>query len=176
LLFEGDADNSSLNFFGDPPLASAAPYIRQGDTVAHAGGDTVTHAGDSLHVPDNGLWLASRSHLYDSIGDAPQFFQRSYHWNIWMVKPFGALTLDCHPYRGSLKCVWEHGFVRVMQYFDNIIIAVATLLEPMAATLIAYSLHVGDLPGIFGWIGNALVVIGALLLVYPCVDTKAMAH
>jgi drug/metabolite transporter (DMT)-like permease len=67
------------------------------------------------------------------------------------------------------------GFVRAMQYFDNIIIAVATLLEPLTATLIAYSLHVGDLPGPLGWLGNTLVILGTLLVVYPSID-KPMVH
>jgi drug/metabolite transporter (DMT)-like permease len=63
------------------------------------------------------------------------------------------------------------GFVRAMQYFDNIIIAVATLLEPMAATLIAFALGVGQLPSTMGWIGNGLVVIGTLAVVYASIDT-----
>ena len=61
------------------------------------------------------------------------------------------------------------GFVRAMEYFENIIIAVATLLEPMIATLIAFALGVGDLPGTFGWIGNLLVAIGTLGVVYPSI-------
>lgn len=67
------------------------------------------------------------------------------------------------------------GFVRAMQYFDNIIIAVATLLEPMTATLIAAWVGVGDLPGVFGWAGNALVAMGTLCVVYPSVH-KPMEH
>ena len=66
-----------------------------------------------------------------------------------------------------------------MQYFDNIIIAVATLLEPMIATLIAVALHVGCLPGLLGWMGNFLVVLGTLGVVYPSMtttDNKALEH
>ena len=59
------------------------------------------------------------------------------------------------------------GFVRSMQYFDSIIIAVATLLEPMLASYIAYAMGAGDLPGLQGWIGNVLVVVGTLAVVYP---------
>ena len=62
------------------------------------------------------------------------------------------------------------GFVRAMEYFDNIIIAVATLLEPMIATLIAFALGVSGLPGTFGWIGNFLVAVGTLGVVYPSVN------
>lgn len=63
------------------------------------------------------------------------------------------------------------GFLNAMQYFDNLIIAVATLLEPMAASLIAYALHVGELPGLVGWMGNVLVVIGTVGVVYPSVNS-----
>jgi drug/metabolite transporter (DMT)-like permease len=59
------------------------------------------------------------------------------------------------------------GFVRAMQYFDNIIISVATLLEPMIATVIAFAVGVGELPGPLGWTGNFLVVLGTLGVVYP---------
>jgi drug/metabolite transporter (DMT)-like permease len=59
------------------------------------------------------------------------------------------------------------GFVRAMQYFDNIIIAVATLLEPMIAALIAYIFQAGPIPGYLGWIGNILVVIGTIAVIYP---------
>lgn len=61
------------------------------------------------------------------------------------------------------------GFVRAMEYFENIIIAVATLLEPMTATLIAFAIGVGDLPGILGWIGNFLVAVGTLGVIYPSI-------
>jgi hypothetical protein len=47
------------------------------------------------------------------------------------------------------------GFVRVMQYFDNIIMAVATLLEPMAATLIAFALGVANCQAL--WDGLEMV-------------------
>jgi drug/metabolite transporter (DMT)-like permease len=59
------------------------------------------------------------------------------------------------------------GFVRSMQYFDSIIIAVATLLEPMIASIIAYIMHVGVLPGPQGWVGNVLVILGTFAVVYP---------
>lgn len=62
------------------------------------------------------------------------------------------------------------GFVRAMQYFDSIVIAVATLLEPTAATIIAYVVGIGAWPTIMGWVGNALVVLGTLTVVYPSVN------
>lgn len=62
------------------------------------------------------------------------------------------------------------GFVQSMQYFDSIIIAVATLLEPMLASLIAYGMGVGRFPGTGGWIGNLLVALGTLAGVYPSIN------
>ena len=62
------------------------------------------------------------------------------------------------------------GFVRSLRYFDSIIIAVATLLEPMLASIIAFSMGVGELPGLQGTIGNLLVALGTLAVVYPSID------
>jgi drug/metabolite transporter (DMT)-like permease len=59
------------------------------------------------------------------------------------------------------------GMIRAMQHFDTIIIAVATLMEPLAASLIAFVCKAGLLPGPLGWLGNFLVVLGTLGVVYP---------
>ena len=61
------------------------------------------------------------------------------------------------------------GFVRAMAFFDTIIIAVATLLEPMMASVIAYIFHVGLLPGWLGYLGNALVTMGTVAVVLSSV-------
>jgi drug/metabolite transporter (DMT)-like permease len=71
---------------------------------------------------------------------------------------------------GICNVLGTMGFVRAMQYFENIIIAVATLLEPMIASLMAYIFHVGLLPGPLGWLGNLLVVVGTLCVIYPSID------
>lgn len=68
------------------------------------------------------------------------------------------------------------GFLNAMQHFDNLIIAVATLLEPMVASLIAFALGVGELPGPVGWLGNVLVVLGTIGVVYPSVDSGGGGH
>ncbi|GAX23250.1 hypothetical protein FisN_21Hh066 [Fistulifera solaris] len=62
------------------------------------------------------------------------------------------------------------GFVRAMKHFENIVIAVATLLEPMIATLIAIAVGVGELPGPMGWVGNFMVIVGTLGVIYPSVQ------
>ncbi|KAL3924053.1 MAG: hypothetical protein SGILL_001284 [Bacillariaceae sp.] len=59
------------------------------------------------------------------------------------------------------------GMIRAMQHFETIIIAVATLMEPLAASLIAFVCKAGLLPGPLGWLGNFLVVFGTLCVVYP---------
>jgi drug/metabolite transporter (DMT)-like permease len=68
------------------------------------------------------------------------------------------------------------GFVRAMQYFENIVIAVATLLEPLLATVIAFVAGVGYLPGPMGWVGNLLVVVGTFSVVYPSVNSSSASH
>ena len=59
------------------------------------------------------------------------------------------------------------GCVRATRYFDTLIIAVAALMETVAAELMACVLGVGVLPGLWGWIGNALVFAGTLAIVIP---------
>lgn len=96
------------------------------------------------------------------------------------------------------------GYVRSMQYFDNLIIAVATLMEPgisialefafltsgkskahivflwfethtVVASFMAYCLKVGLLPSWSGWIGNFLVVVGTACVIYPNSGGKSAA-
>ena len=43
----------------------------------------------------------------------------------------------------------------------------ATLLEPVIATLTAVFLGVGLLPGTLGWVGNIMVAFGTFAVVYP---------
>lgn len=68
------------------------------------------------------------------------------------------------------------GYVRAFKYFDNLVISVAALMEPVVATFIAFALHVGVLPGAMGWIGNLLVATGTLAVVYPTVKKGGGAH
>ena len=59
------------------------------------------------------------------------------------------------------------GYIRCMEYFDPIVIAVATLMEPVVAELIGFLVGSEALPGRMGWIGNVLVVIGTFCVVAP---------
>ena len=59
------------------------------------------------------------------------------------------------------------GYVRAMQYFDNIIIAVVTLLEPVVASGLACMVGVGVLPGLLGWVGNIFVAMGTVMVIMP---------
>jgi drug/metabolite transporter (DMT)-like permease len=70
------------------------------------------------------------------------------------------------------NCLGTMGIVRAMEYFDNVVIAVATLMEPLLASLIAFAFHAGLLPGPLGWLGNILVVAGTLAVVYPSMNKK----
>jgi len=64
-----------------------------------------------------------------------------------------------------------------MQYFDNLVISVATLLEPVVASLLAYFLNIGLLPGTNGWIGNLLVAGGTISVIYPSTKSSgSIAH
>ena len=71
------------------------------------------------------------------------------------------------------------GYVRAMQYFENIVISVAALMEPVVAELTAVALGVGVLPGWMGWAGNGLVIAGTLAVVYrptSSPSTKEVTH
>jgi len=59
------------------------------------------------------------------------------------------------------------GYVKAMQYFDNIIISVVTLLEPVVASGLAFLVGVGVMPGFWGWVGNLLVAIGTVMVINP---------
>lgn len=59
------------------------------------------------------------------------------------------------------------GYVRAMQYFDNLVISVAALMEPVVAEFLALLLGVGSLPGFLGWAGNALVAVGTFCVIAP---------
>eukprot|EP00980_Cylindrotheca_fusiformis_P003854 scaffold858_cov123-Cylindrotheca_fusiformis.AAC.30 len=66
-----------------------------------------------------------------------------------------------------INSVGTMGFVRAMEYFDSIVLAVATLMEPLLASFIAVACHAGLLPGALGWVGNVLVVGGTLTVIAP---------
>jgi hypothetical protein len=59
------------------------------------------------------------------------------------------------------------GYVKAMHYFDTLVISVAALLEPIVAELTAFALGVGFLPGLMGWIGNGMVLLGTVAVVLP---------
>ena len=59
------------------------------------------------------------------------------------------------------------GYVRAMQYFENLVISVAALMEPVVAEFLAFIFGVGFLPGWKGWLGNALVALGTLAVIAP---------
>ncbi|VEU41624.1 unnamed protein product [Pseudo-nitzschia multistriata] len=57
------------------------------------------------------------------------------------------------------------GYVRAMPHFDAIVICSVQLLEPTIAEFLSYFAGVGVLPGLLGWIGNAAVAGGTLVVV-----------
>uniref|UniRef100_A0A7S3L915 EamA domain-containing protein n=1 Tax=Amphora coffeiformis TaxID=265554 RepID=A0A7S3L915_9STRA len=58
------------------------------------------------------------------------------------------------------------GYIRSMNHFSNLVIAVAVLCEPVAAEAIEVLLGVGSFPGMAGLFGNVLVIIGTIGVVY----------
>ena len=60
-----------------------------------------------------------------------------------------------------------------MRYFSNLVIAVAVLLEPVAAEGISAALGLDKFPGLIGLGGNLLVIVGTIGVVYRPPATKA---
>jgi drug/metabolite transporter (DMT)-like permease len=96
----------------------------------------------------------------------------------WTVNPYDGVFSEFSLFHGRIlallylavvcNMVGTMGFVRSMEYFDNVVIAVlATLMEPLLASVIAFIFHAGLLPGPLGWFGNFVVVAGTLTVVYP---------
>jgi len=67
------------------------------------------------------------------------------------------------------------GYVRAFKYFSSLIIAVAALMEPVVAAFTAVAMGVGVLPGLEGWIGNVLVILGTLAVLYPTIERSNAA-
>ena len=63
------------------------------------------------------------------------------------------------------NCCGALGYVKAMHYFDNLVISVAALMEPVVAELLSCLLNGGSLPDWKGWLGNALVACGTLAVV-----------
>lgn len=59
------------------------------------------------------------------------------------------------------------GYLKSTIYFDNLVISVATLMEPVVASVLACVLGVGVLPGFLGLVGNIFVAMGTVLVINP---------
>jgi drug/metabolite transporter (DMT)-like permease len=96
----------------------------------------------------------------------PMTFDREYHEGIfgWMRLEFDRLPLEIIM---VIVCniLGTVGYVRAMQFFNNLVISTAGLMEPVIAELMAVLMGVGYLPGVIGWLGNLAVVAGTLLVV-----------
>ena len=113
-------------------------------------------------------------------------FQNSLYAFLYIVASGQEYTVDMDPYTGLfgwlnfrpdrlptdvaavLLCNFfgAMGYIRMMHYFDKLIISVAGLMEPVVSMLLAYAMGVGFLPGWKGWLGNALVAGGTFSVIY----------
>ena len=80
-----------------------------------------------------------------------------------------AMALVCN-------CFGALGYVKAMHYFDNLVISVAALMEPVVAEFLSFFLNGGSLPDWIGWLGNILVACGTLAVVYQPPGEKSAAH
>ena len=73
------------------------------------------------------------------------------------------------------------GYAHCLQYLDPLVIAVAALMEPVVAEVLASLAHVSPWPGLTGWTGNVLVTTGTVTLVWysnqqPAPQTQPPKH
>ncbi|KAL7446174.1 hypothetical protein ACHAXM_010040 [Skeletonema potamos] len=57
------------------------------------------------------------------------------------------------------------GYVALMKYFDPVAVAMVMLMEPVVALFQGIAVGVATLPGWITWLGNAVVVIGSLIVI-----------
>ena len=102
-------------------------------------------------------------------------FSTDYEHGLWgfLLPVKHRLPLECFIVVVCNLC-GTMGYVRVMQYFDNLVISSVGLLEPAIAQFLAVGYGVGVLPGIQGWTGNVLVVCGTFAVIYE--DAKDKSH
>ena len=69
---------------------------------------------------------------------------------------------DVHKLHSSLPLQ----YIAIMKYFDPVVVSMVMLMEPIVATLIGMAVGVSTLPGLMTWIGNAVVVLGSIMVIY----------
>jgi len=101
----------------------------------------------------------------------PTSFDMDYHHGLWafLLPQRGRLPLELAVVIVCNLC-GTMGYVRVMQYFDSLVISSIALLEPAIAQFISFAFGLGPLPGLLGWTGNVLVGFGTFAVIY--VDAK----
>lgn len=58
------------------------------------------------------------------------------------------------------------GYIAVLKYFDSVVVATVMLMEPVLAAFIGFGAGVDPLPGIQTWIGDVIVTIGSVLVIF----------
>ena len=101
-----------------------------------------------------------------ALGEASTF-DMDYEHGLWgfLLPVQSRLPLECFIVIVCNLC-GTMGYVRVMQYFDNLVISSVGLMEPAIAQFLAVGYGVGVLPGLQGWMGNVLVVGGTFAVIY----------
>lgn len=58
------------------------------------------------------------------------------------------------------------GYVRVLEYFDPVVVSMVMLTEPVVAAILGVASGVENLPGLQTWVGDAIVVAGSIMVIY----------
>lgn len=75
------------------------------------------------------------------------------------------------------------GYVAVMKYFEPVVVSTVMLMEPVLGALMGVAAGLDPLPGLQTWVGNAVVTVGIVLVVWSgarttkTIDaTEALCH
>lgn len=82
----------------------------------------------------------------------------------WMDFQFDRLPLELWM---AIVCngIGTCGYIAIMKYFDPVVVSMVMLMEPILASLMGYAAGVSDLPGLLTWVGDAIVVVGSVLVI-----------
>ncbi|KAL3796961.1 hypothetical protein HJC23_000714 [Cyclotella cryptica] len=58
------------------------------------------------------------------------------------------------------------GYIAIMKYFDPVVVSMVMLMEPILASLMGAAVGVSALPGLVTWAGDAVVVLGSILVIW----------
>lgn len=88
----------------------------------------------------------------------------------WLHPALDRLPLEVY---SALVCngIGTAGFIAVMKYFDPVVVSMVMLMEPIFASFMGAATGVSTLPGWMTWLGDAVVVVGSIMVISSGAET-----